>query len=538
MLFILSGLLSCKGPGQASPDSGDTAVILLDQPGLIQDRVMACAEPELRQTLGPMFLADLGEDWANQIGDDSGMGMAVEDFDGDGRLDIFLPDHDGCTLYIAQPDGTYADESALRLPKVCAGISATPADLEGDGDIDLFLAGVATPEMLLVNDGGGTFVDEAEPRGLTLFSPDPSMGAAWGDLEGDGDLDLLVSNHTFREGEGPSPPQPAYTNRLLINDGDTFSDLSTTLSERVLRGYTFIAGWHDFNVDGSPDVYIVNDFGEQVYENSLLLNDGLGGLIEADESTGLNLAINGMGLGVGDLNGDGLPDLAVSDWGSVHLMLSLEPGIWYDSALASGLVAAHTDSVVGWGVEMADFDNDADLDLMAVFGPSHVKPRIDLENPEDQPDALWLNDGGSFTDVGAEWGVDETANNRGLVIADLNGDGWLDTIRRSPLEGKAVVHLSRCGEDAWVTVRLVAEGGNPDGIGARIVATEDGVSQTRWITSGSTGLASGGPLMAHFGLGDAGVLDALAIHWPDGNTSEFTNISTRQALTVRQADSE
>ncbi len=536
--MLLHILLSCTGTDQTAPDSGDTAITIVDQPGLIQGREMLCEDPTLRVSEGPMFLADVGEDWAGQVGDESGMGMAVEDFDGDGRLDIFLPSHDRCDLFMAQADGTYTEESGSRLPASCAGISAAPADLEDDGDIDIFVAGIATPEMLLVNDGGGTFVDEAGPRGLTLKSPDPSMGGAWGDLEGDGDLDLFVSNHTFREGNAPSPPELAYANRLMINDGAGFLDQSATLSEPVLRGYTFIAGWHDLDVDGSTDLYIVNDFGEQVYANHLLLGDSDGGLVDVGEDPGLNLAINGMGLGVGDLNGDGLPDLTVSGWGALHLMLSLESGVWYDGALASGLTPSHEDSVVGWAMELADIDNDADLDVLAVFGPSHVKPNSSFANPDDQPDALWLNTDGALSEVGAEWGIDAIANNRGLVVADLNGDGWLDTLRRSPLEGKAVIHHSRCGEAAWVSVRLEAVGGNRSGIGARIVATEGGVSQTRWISSGSTGLASGGPLLAHFGLGSTSILDALTVYWPDGDVSAFTNIPTRQALVVRQADSE
>lgn len=538
MLLLLTGLFSCKGPGQPTPDTGDTAVTIVDQPGLIQGREMLCADPTLRQSEGPMFLADVGEDWSGQVGDESGMGMAVEDFDGDGRLDIFLPSHDRCDLFMAQPDGTYTEEGSSRLPAGCAGLAAAPADLEGDGDIDIFVAGVDTPEMLLVNDGGGTFVDEGASRGLTLVSPDPSMGGAWGDLEGDGDLDLFIANHTFREGGGPSPPDPAYANRLMVNDGAGFLDHSATLTDPILRGYTFIAGWHDLDSDGSTDLYIVNDFGELVYENRLLLGDGAGGLIDVGGEPGLNLSINGMGLGMGDLNGDGLPDLAISDWGALHLMLSLEPGVWYDGALAAGLTPSHEDSVVGWAVELADIDNDADLDILTVFGPSHVKPRSDLENPADQPDALWLNTDGTFSEVGAEWEVDATANNRGLVVADLNGDGWLDTLRRGPLEGRAVIHHSRCGEAAWVSVRLEAEGTNRGGIGARVVATEGGVSQTRWISSGSTGLASGGPLLAHFGLGSTSVLDALTVYWPDGDVSAFTNIPTRQALVVRQADGE
>ena len=546
---MLLVLLACTGPYRDgnSTDSVDTGgpIEIVEQPGLTRGGVLTCADPGMRETSGPMFLPDLGADWASQKSDTSSAGAAVEDFNGDGLLDIFLSDHDRCQLYITQPDGTLTEESAERLPADCAGMGAAPADIDADGDIDIFVTATSDPELLLINDGVGTFTDEATARGLTVEEADPSMGASWGDLDADGDLDLFIANHTFRGGTGPTPPDPAYANRLMRNDGDgSFSAISATLPDSALLGYTFLGSWHDFNMDGHTDLYIINDYGDQVYENRLLLGDGSGGLTDADPDNGLNLPIDAMGLGVGDFNGDGLPDAVVSDWGSMHLMLSLEAGIWYDSTLASGLTATHSDTVIGWGVEFADPDNDADLDIIATFGPASVFESNTLDNPDNpdnpeiQPDGFWRNDGGTLTDAAADWGLDHTGNNRGLIVADLNGDGWLDTLRRGIKEGTSVIHHSRCGAEAWVTVRLEAAGENPAAIGARIVLEAGGDEQVRWIGSGSTGLSSGGPLMAHFGLNDATILDHLTVHWPDGTTNSFTNIETRQALVINQADSE
>ena len=540
MLF----LLACHGPPTTSPpDSADsdTPVEIVEQPGLHLGGVVTCEDPTLRDTEGPMLQPDLGAAWADQPSKRSGFGAAVEDFNADGLIDIFLPDHDGCTLFLAQSDGTFA-RLPDATPEGCAGMGAAPADIDADGDLDLIVATIDTPEILLINDGTGHFNDEAEVRGLYAKLLDPTMGASWGDYDGDGDLDLFMANHSFRGESGSVPPAPGIPTRLMRNDGSGFfSDVSdAVLSEAARLGYSFLGGWHDLDADGNEDLYIVNDFGNRVFPNILLLGDGAGGLTEADPATGIVLGIDAMGLAVGDLTGDGLPDLAISDWGALHLMLSLEPGVWYDSALACGVTPAHADQVVGWAMEFADLDNDTDLDLVATFGPSpqELADATKYENPDFQPDGLWLNDGGAFTESSVAWGMDITTNNRGLVIADLNGDGWPDTLRRGILDDDTLIHHSRCGAAAWLGVRLEGIGENPAGIGARIEAWSGDVRQVRWIRSGSTGLASGGPLVAHFGLGEADVLDRLDVFWPSGTTSSFTDIETRQSVVISQTDSE
>jgi len=539
MLTVL--FIACRSPLPGASADTDAPADVVPQPGLLLGGVVACAEPERRDTEGPVFQPNLGADWTAYTSEISAFGAAVEDFTGDGLIDIFLPDHDGCALFSGQPDGTLSRREGA-LPEDCAGMGAAPADIDADGDLDILVATLESPELLLINDGSGIFTDEAAERGLHQELNDPTMGASWGDYDRDGDLDLFLANHSYRGDADGQLANPGVANRLMRNDGGgIFTDVTAdTLSTAAQLGYTFLGGWHDLDMDGNPDLYIINDYGSRVYPNLLMMGDGNGTLTESDPAAGLTLAIDAMGLGVGDFSGDGRPDLAISDWGGVHLMISQEDSTWYDSTLASGMTTDHADQVVGWAMEFADPDNDADLDIFATFGPSPLDLPEDhtMENPDHQPDALWLNDGGTLTESAADWGLDSTGNNRGLVVADLNGDGWLDTLRRGILTGDTILHRSRCGAAAWISVRLQAAGENPAGIGARIETWQDGERQLRWISSGSTSLSSGGPLVAHFGLGDVDMLDRLEVFWPDGTTDAFTNIQTRQSVLIRQDEIE
>ena len=132
---------------------------------------------------------------------------------------------------------------------------------------------------------------------------------------------------------------------------------------------------------------------------------------------------------------------------------------------------------------------------------------------DQQPD-------GTFVDVAPEWGVDDDGKNRGFVLADFNGDGWLDIAMRN-LDGENKLYLSRCGAEHYVKVRLRDDAiANHLAIGARVkVLSEDGRSFTRWVTAGGTGYGTGGPPEVHFGLGDVEKIERIEVKWPDGSQS-------------------
>jgi len=152
-------------------------------------------------------------------------------------------------------------------------------------------------------------------------------------------------------------------------------------------------------------------------------------------------------------------------------------------------------------------------------------------NLSDQPNYLWIQEDGLFTDQAEAWGVADPGNHRGLVVVDLDRDGWLDMLARD-INGPLITWMSRCGDASWLSVDVSQPGPNPDGVGARIEVVVDDALQTRWLVAGGTSFASSGPPVAHFGLGDVDAVDHLVVVWPDGEITRFDDVSARQAVTV------
>ncbi|MFZ5477101.1 MAG: CRTAC1 family protein [Myxococcota bacterium] len=503
---------------------------------------VACADPSARAT-APLYEADAGEDWAAQFAGDldrpAGWGMAVADFDGDARLDLFLPQPYQDELYLGQADGTLAlgdfpDEDG-------DGLGAAAADYDGDGDFDLYVTNQGW-DRLWRNDAG-EFVDVTVEAGLPE-EPWRGMGAAWGDADGDLDLDLLVANNFARDQHPDEPGDDglweADPNLLFLNDGDgTFTAVEDAFDARSGRGFTYMAGFVDADVDGDLDVYVVNDKGADSHPNALVLNDGAGGFAFDGGASFTDWAMDGMGLGVGDLDDDLVPDLIVPGRGLFRLGVSVGDGTWAESAPSLGVT--YTDEggrVLGWGTEMADLDNDGDLDVIAAFGVDDLTPGTDpddplVENaPIEEPDALFVQgDDGRFLQVAEDWGIATPAASRGIVVTDWNGDGVLDYLRRQ-VYGPSRIFVSNCGDAHWVELRLVQDAPNVHAIGARVVLEAGGRRRVRWISSGSTSLSSSGPPRAHVGLGDATAIDSVEITWPDGHVQRLADLPVDRVVTV------
>lgn len=567
LLFAL--VLACapepSGPA-AKPGTGTTDSAAPDdgpadggsgRDRLVQHGVQTCPAPGERAALGPMGEAYLGPDWSRQRPDDmppelsprAGGGMAVADFNGDDLLDVFLPNFSGCQLFESLPDGSLRDVSTDRLPLDeatgdCNAWGASAVDYDGDGDLDLFLTGESDSDALWENDGTGAFVDVTERAGLGS-GVCGSRSGSWADMDQDGDLDLFVARHRVVEFEGETPPDPCSgslarpppgnPNSLYENRGDgTFTDVSERLSGPLLTGHSFIGGWVDADGDGDLDLYLINDFGSWSEPTNLWWNDGTGRFTPALPAAGAELSICGMGIATADLNDDTVPDFAIADLGRLHLLLSLGEPAWYDAAVASGLEPA-TDrgQLAAWGTAFADMDHDLNLDLVITYGPTEEVLASTSVDPTRtaQPDALFLGAAdGSFTEVATEWGLDQTLWGRGLVVADLNRDGFLDLVRRDYRRGKARIDLARCDDSAWLLIDFDAP---LDGFAARVEVDVGGRTLRQWNHPTSSSLASSGPSELHFGLADHDTVDALRVYWADGGVSAFSDIPTRQRLTVR-----
>ena len=516
-----------------------------------------CAAPELRDAAGAFDRRTSSTPPNSDLWIWAG-GEIAADFDDDGLLDVMTPNEFGVELYMGLPSGDFEAKGLEVMSSfdLSFGTGGSVADYDGDGDLDVYIArfqgdpgpegGTLGKNRLLQNNGDGTFVDVTDEAGVDGCGLDVNTGeegcfrtmsSSWGDVDGDGDLDLFVGNYGWVDESGVSQDEflPAEPSFLYLNDGDgTFTDVSDRLPQKFKDGYTYCGGFLDLDDDGDLDLYTVNDFGNK-WPNHVLLNNGDGTFTDDEpvNSTGLILNTTGMGLGIGDLNGDGQPDLAMPVWNNNLLMLSTPIG-WIDYSDTRGYVMVRPQKV-GWGAIMGDIDNDMDLDLVQQYGFVAVdNPR--WNNDTNQPDALYLNTGlpdePHFEDRATEYGIADDGVNRGALLADFNQDGWLDIAKRN-LNGPNVVYLSRCGTEHFLEVHLRHPGTmNQFGVGAKISVTVGGVTMHRWLSSGGGGYGVGEPPQVHFGLGDNDTIDAVEVRWPDGEVSVTRGISSSQKVTI------
>lgn len=492
----------------------------------------ACVDPALREELGP-FEVFVKEGPAASAALMWSGGLLAGDLDDDGLLDLVSPFEPFARLYRGHAGGPPQDMSfRLNGFDLTMGSGGSLADMDGDGDLDVLVLRYERPAVVLRNDGDGNFGDVTARSGIAASGPTTS--SAWADIDGDGDLDLFVGAYGDLASETPAQSY------LYENAGDgTFIDRSAQLRPLIPDGFTRVGGFHDLDGDGFPELYIVNDVGS-VAPNVLLRNRY--GTFERDDNwSGLDLTMSGGGLGVGDVNHDDIPDLLIPQWDDLSLMLSGSGGWWSDHAQVVGLAPDEArGQTVGWGAELADLDNDGDLDGLVAYGGLAV----DLpywDNPEEQPDALFIQQAdGTFVDEAPEWcdresGIclDDDGKNRGFVVADFNNDGWLDVVTRN-VDGPSSLYLSRCGGGHFLEIALRDEAiANRNAVGARVKVISGDRSWVRWVTAGGTGYGTGGPPALHFGLAEVERVDRIEVLWPDGGLSWVgTALATDQRITI------
>jgi hypothetical protein len=392
---------------------------------------------------------------------------------------------------------------------------------------------------LLINRRNNTFdAIPAVQSGITDRSW--AMSAAMGDVNGDGWLDIFVTNYVDQISSyvDTVTGQTIFThlgfkNRLYINqaDPDSVSFIDATDAYGLTRLSTSLsAAFTDYNDDSKIDLYVVNDFGQFIIPNELYRNDAeLGILEDVGSASGADIGLFGMGIAIGDYDNDLDLDYYVTNIGRNSLLQNNGDGTFNDVSNLAGVQDSSItdrDTKVGWGTGFMDYDNDGDLDLFISNG--YIPAAHEIYNPLHNPNALYRNDGqGTFTQVSDEMHVALTAVCRGGAAGDLDGDGDLDlvfvpvntsggfgdtTLRRKV----AVYENQETSENHWIAFRLTGILSNRNGYGAHIYLYDNtGGVQLREVDGGSSHASSSSPFV-HFGLGSLDAVDSAVVHWPSG----------------------
>ena len=490
--------------------------------------------PEEVELLRPLFTdatAESGLAWsAPEPFSDQGPGRAITgggaitaDLDGDAIVDVLLTAVDGPNaLFLGLGDGRFELRPDSGLEEGIWTFGGAAADLNGDGLREVFLFD-GHELRLFENLGQGEFAELPAP--LVVSEDEWVVGAGFVDYDGDGHVDIYVLVQGDWEGE---EPMVGGEDRLLHGAGDLqFEDHTSRLGELEDRiGQGFAVTWLDVDRDGDLDAYAVNDKGPMLVPNRLFEQKD-GWFEEASADFGLDVAVDGMGIAQGDLGHDGVPELAITNTdGLFHLFEITDAGAVEITDSVDAAPPAGPEYFASWAVQMEDFDNDGESDLLTAWGQfeggeESVPGRVSL--------GLWTGD--SFEDFTPELPELLDPTWRGVLPADFNGDGQLDWLQ-TVLVGSPAVVLGRPTGAHWLEVQLEGPPGNRDGLGAVVRVTANGVEQVRCLGAAISGAHSSQEPVAHFGLGEVAVVDEVRVHWPDGSSTVVASPESDRRLVV------
>ena len=491
-----------------------------------------------------------------------GSGAVFFDYDADGHLDLYvinsapLPGFSSTEtptniLYHNDGGGTFTDVTAAAgVGDPSYGMGVCAGDYDNDGHVDLYVTNFG-PNILYHNDGDGTFTDVTAAAGVG----DARVGssAAFADWDADGDLDLYVANYAKFSVETNKkcyqggiqvycdPAQYAGDSGVFYrNDGDgTFTDVTRKVGGYTEAGRQLGVVFGDYDDDGDVDLYVANDG----MANFLFQNVGDGQFREVGMVSGVALNEGGrpeagMGTDFGDYDNDGDLDIIVCNfqWESCRLFQNEGQGFFADVSFATQ-VGESTLSVLTFGTDFFDYDNDGDLDLYMANGHVNENAQIfDEAVSFPQRDQLFRNEGdGVFSDVTEQSGpgLELVMVSRGATFGDYDNDGDIDVFVCNNNQRGVLLRNEGGNQKHWITIETAGTISNRDGIGTRIKVMAGDLVQIEEVRSGSSYLSQN-DIRVHFGLGERTLIDRIEIRWPGGIEQVLERVRADQILAVEE----
>jgi hypothetical protein len=510
-----------------------------------------------------------GEKAKRYIIEANGTGVAFLDYDSDGWPDAFLVNSrtiDGLKgsnrLYRNQHDGTFADVTeSTGLHRAGWGNGVCAGDIDNDGNVDLFITYWGT-NALYRNKGKGKFEDIATRAGVAGDGKEWSSGCTFLDYDRDGNLDLFVTQYQEFDLKTAAPPgkasncmwkdMPVFCGprglpfggaNLYRNRGDgTFENVSARSKISEVKGfYAFTAIAADLTGDGWTDIYVACDS-----TPSLLFRNNRDGTF-SEIGTEAGVAFNehgfeqgGMGVAVGDFDGDGIIDLFKTNFAGDYpnVYRNTGKGIFEDVVVKAGL--AVNPQYVGWGIGLADFDNDGLPDLLQVNG--HVYPELEAKNGPEKyrnPRIVYRNLGsGRFEDVSELAGpaISDVRSSRGAAFGDFDNDGDIDVLVMNMGERPSLLRNDLKSDRHWIVIQLEGVRSNRSAIGALVTVEDEERRQTQPVLSQSS-FVSQNDSRLHFGLGAARKVKNIHVVWPNGANEDFGAADVNRVIHLREGGS-